>query len=74
VRPGFGVVSASTEGGSPLDLLHRYHANISAPQRQPQVLVPYASPLLSQAGDSHVILPHCLCIAACPPHLPGQLV
>jgi hypothetical protein len=34
--------------GGPLDLLHRYRAVMSAPQRQPQVLVLAASPLLSQ--------------------------
>jgi hypothetical protein len=47
VRPGLGVVLASTEAGGPLNLLHCYHAIISALQRQPFVLVPFACPLLS---------------------------
>jgi hypothetical protein len=39
VKPGLGVVSASTQGGSPVELLHCHHAIASATHRQPQVLV-----------------------------------
>jgi hypothetical protein len=63
-------VHARISSGGPLNLLHCYHAVTAAPERQPQVLVPSASPLLSRVSShNNTVLRYGITSATIPPYL-----